>query len=119
MNIALLPALLLSSKGQAETFIYNAPKGSKLIAIKQYRLLVSHYDTMGLDQQADTLTLRIYRVIYPHLQEGKGWGEPVIAEQPHRTVQQNGVQAMLDYLAKYGFVTDEGWEPVEEKSAEA
>ena len=117
MKIPLLPALLFSSQGQAERFIYE---GYGLVARKRYRLLVSRYSVQGPEQEQDTFTLHLYHVSYPDHQDGKGWGNPVIAEWPYRTVQKQGKQALLDYLAEFGIATDdETWKPIEPEVSSA
>jgi hypothetical protein len=125
-------ALFLSSQGKARAYI--ADKGKR----EHYLCLVSVSPTEREQASpgdvtlqffpsnsgsfscfpAGKVTLQLFRVMYPHRQDGEGWGKPVPAPLPHRVIEQPTMRAMLDYLSFVGLAitTDTPmWEPIEDE----
>ncbi len=103
----LFTAMILSSRSQAERYFHQ---GGGLIATKRYRLLATHLPGENTEDKFD---LSIYLVTYPQAQQGKGRGEPVIADMPHKTFRYPDLDAFHADLEKIGIDHEEGWTPVE------
>ena len=94
------------------------------MAIDDYRMVVTYYDYSETSQKYDEhaelvvpqlLALRIYRISYTSNGPLVA-STAVVAEEPHRLIQKDTIEEMIEYLKENGFVTEDAWTPVEMES---
>lgn len=108
MSMGLERALTLSGKQQAETWDYMTGL-LVLFPLKRYRVLVT--------QGNDAYQVAVFAVTYPHREEGKGIGAPVVARESHFLSEMMSRDELSAWLEARQFPVEQGWEPVEGEQA--
>lgn len=102
----MLAALTLSPSHQAYSWI-NTQVGL-LLYRPAYALKVTEIEQGDQKQYR----LEVFQVFYPDKAEGKGWGDPKIAEKPHFS-QVFALDDLVSFADQREFNLDNGWCSVE------